>query len=248
MTRPMAPPRLRSAALAACALLLAPLSACGDEDPVKKAPPPAEAVQPEGVYAYATEGFERIGGPLPGRLAYPVTTTIAVERSGCILTERWEARPERYAEWRYCVTGTTWRLRSVTDYHEFFGNAQRRAYRCSGRPVPRPSRIRDGFRWTDRCRARSTTAVARGEVLGSARVRVGGTPVAAVHLRVRTRLGGDVRGAYTMDSWLRRADGLLLRRSFSGDSRVDAIIGAVPAHEEYELRLRSVTPRDENAS
>ena len=150
-------------------------------------------------------------------VAWPIrrTTTITVERSGCTLTERWEARPERYAEWRYCVTGTTWRLRSVTDYHEFFGNAQRRAYRCSGRAVPRPARIEEGFRWTDRCRARSTTAVARGEVLGNARVRVGEKRVTAVHLRVRTRLGGDVRGAYTMDSWLRRTDGLLLRRTFT---------------------------------
>ena len=72
--------------------------------------------------------------------------------------------------------------------------------------------------------------------------------VTAVHLRVRTRLGGDVRGAYTMDSWLRRTDGLLLRRTFRSDSRVDAIVGSVPAHEEYELRLRAVTPGSENAA
>ena len=244
----MPAPHHSFAALAACALLALSLGACGDEDGGPEPPPRPDAqTQPAGVYRYATEGFERIGGPLPGRLAYPATTTITVGRSGCALTERWEARPERYAEWRYCVTGTTWRLRSVTDYHEFFGNAQRRAYRCSGRAVPRPARIEEGFRWTDRCRARSTTAVARGEVLGNARVRVDEKRVTAVHLRVRTRLGGDVRGAYTMDSWLRRADGLLLRRTFRSDSRVDAIIGAVPAHEEYELKLRSLTPRSETA-
>ena len=236
------------AALATCALLTLSLGACGDDGGGQEPRPQPDAqTQPTGVYRYATEGFERIGGPLPGRLAYPATTTVAVGRSGCTLSERWEARPERYAEWRYCVTGTNWRLRSVTDYHEFFGNAQRRAYRCSGRAVPRPARIEEGFRWTDRCRARSTTAVARGEVLAGARVRVNGKRVAAVRLRVRTRLGGDVRGAYTMDSWLRRTDGLLLRRTFTGDSRVDAIIGAVPAHEEYELRLRSLTPGTETA-
>jgi hypothetical protein len=237
------------APLAACALLALSIGACGDEDGGREPPPRPDAqTQPAGVYSYATEGFERIGGPLPGRLAYPATTTITVGRSGCTLTERWEARPERYAEWRYCVTGTTWRLRSVTDYHEFFGNAQRRAYRCSGRAVPRPARIEEGFQWTDRCRARSTTAVARGEILGNARVRVDEKQVTAVHLRVRTRLGGDVRGAYTMDSWLRRADGLLLRRTFRSDSRVDAIIGAVPAHEEYELKLRSLTPETETVT
>lgn len=230
--------------VAACALLTFWLPACGDDPQEEAAPDKPAGAQPAGVYRYATEGFERIGGPLPGRLSYPATTTITVDSFGCTLSERWEARPERYAEWRYCITGETWRLRSVTDYHEFFGNAQRRAYRCSGRAVPRPARIPEGFRWTDRCRARRTTAVARGEVVGVERVRVGAERVTAVHLRVRTRLGGDVRGGYTMDSWLRRSDGLLVRRTFSSDSRVDAIIGSVPAHEEYELRLRSVTPDD----
>ena len=224
-------------------ILCAVLAGCGDgssEEP--QAPARPAGVQPQGVYRYATEGFERIGGPLPGRLRYPATTTITVDAFGCTLSERWEARPERYAEWRYCVTGRTWRLRSVTDYHEFFGNAQRRAYRCSGRAVPRPARIPEGFRWTDRCRARRTTAVARGEVLAIERVAVGGERVAAVRLRVRTRLGGDVRGSYEMDSWLRRSDGLLLRRTFESESRVQAIVGSVPAREEYELQLRSLRP------
>jgi hypothetical protein len=240
----MAPPRPACVALATCALVALSLGACGDKDGEQVRPArPGTKTQPSGVYRYTTAGFERIGGPLPGRLSYPRTTKITVERYGCILSERWEARPERYAEWRYCVTGTTWRLRSVTDYHEFFGNAQRRAYRCSGRAVPRPDRIQEGFRWTDRCRARRTRAVARGEVLGNERLRLAGESVTAVHLRVRTRLGGDVRGAYTMDSWLRRTDGLLLRRIFSGDSRVEAIVGQVPAHEEYELTLTSLSPQ-----
>jgi hypothetical protein len=232
---------IRCAALAL--LVLVPV-ACGNGDGDQAPTRPVANAQPEGVYRYATSGFERIGGPLPGRLAYPPTTTITVERFGCTLVERWEARPERYAEWRYCITDATWRLRSVTDYHEFFGNAQRRAYRCSGRPVPRPARIETGFRWTDRCRARRTTAVARGEVLGNEPVRVGGERVPAVRLRVSTRLGGDVRGAYVMESWLRRSDGLLLRRTFRSDTRVDAIVGSVPAHEQYELRLQSLTPRE----
>ena len=227
-------------------MLCAVLAGCGDgssEEPQEPTRP--AGVQPQGVYRYATEGFERIGGPLPGRLRYPATTTITVEAFGCTLSERWEARPERYAEWRYCVTGRTWRLRSVTDYHEFFGNAQRRVYRCSGRAVPRPAAIRPGFRWTDRCRARRTTAVARGEVVAIERVAAGGETVPAVRLRVRTRLGGDVRGSYEMESWLRRSDGLLLRRTFESQSRVQAIVGSVPAREEYELQLRSLRPGGE---
>jgi hypothetical protein len=227
-------------------LLLCVLAGCGDNGgdgvPAPRAP---GGVPPAGAYRYETTGFERIGGPLPGRLNYPSTSTVTVDASGCTLSELWEPRPERYAEWRYCVTGRTWRLRSVTDYHEFFGNAQRRAYRCSGRAVPRPATIRAGLRWTDRCRARRTTAVARAEAVAVDQVPVGGARVPAVHLRVRTRLSGDVRGAYTMDSWLRRSDGLLLRRRFVSDTRVEALVGSVPAHEEYELRLRALRPGGE---
>jgi len=220
------------------------LSSCGGSDDAAPSGDQGPAgAQPEGTYRYATTGFERIGGPLPGRLRYPATTTVTVEHSGCIVGERWSARPERYAEWRYCVGERTWRLRSVTDYHEFFGNVERRTYRCSGRAVPRPARIEEGYTWTDRCRAARTTAVARGTVAGAGRVTVDGESVPAVHLRVRTRLRGDVRGAYTMESWLRHSDGLLLRRAFTSDSRVDSVVGPVPAHEEYELRLRSLEPQ-----
>jgi hypothetical protein len=224
-------------------LLVSVVAGCGDGDGDGVSAPTGPAGVPrEGAYRYVTTGFERIGGPLPGRLNYPRTSTVTVDASGCILSELWEPRPERYAEWRYCVTGGTWRLRSVIDYHEFFGNAQRRAYRCSGRAVPRPATIRIGFRWTDRCRARRTTAVARAEAVAIERVPVGGERVPAVHLRVRTQLGGDVRGAYTMDSWLRRIDGLLLRRRLVSDTRVDALVGSVPAHEQYELRLSALEP------
>jgi len=132
----------------------------------------------------------------------------------------------------------------VLDFHEFFGNVERRTYRCRGRAVPRRDAIESGFGWTDRCRAGETVAVARGVVVGIEDVSVHGERIRAVHLRVRTQLNGDVRGAYTMDGPLVEGDGLLLRRSFVSDSLVDSIVGRVPAHEEYELRLRSTTPRE----
>jgi hypothetical protein len=77
-------------------------------------------------------------------------------------------------------------------------------------------------------------------VIAVERVAVGGERV-----RIRRRLGGDVRGSYEMESWLRRSDGLLLRRTFESETRVDAIVGSVPAREEYDLRLRSLQPRGE---
>ena len=219
------------------------VAGCGDDS---QAPAPTTApagVQPAGVYDYATEGSERIGGPLPGSHRYGPASTIRVDVAGCDLTERWEAIPERSAEWRYCITGKTWRLESVDDYHEFFGQVERNSYRCSGRRVPRPAQIEEGFRWTDRCRARRTLAVARGEVVSTGPLAAAGEQVEAVHLRVKTVLTGRATGAYVMDSWLRRSDGLLLRRTFESETRVRSAVGIVPARERYTLRIRSLTPR-----
>ena len=107
MNRPSFPPLIALCVLIPCALVALSLGSCGKDENGAETPKPAPGVQPQGVYRYATQGFERIGGPLPGRLSYPSTTTITVDSFGCTLSERWEARPERYAEWRYCVEGAT---------------------------------------------------------------------------------------------------------------------------------------------
>ena len=224
------------------ALLMLALTGCGD-DSGGETPATPEGVQPEGVYEYATTGSERIGGPLPGSHRFRPTSTVAVDISGCDLTERWDALPERWAEWRYCLTGDTWRLDSVTDHHEFFGQIEEYSYRCSGRRVPRPARIRQGFTWTDRCRTSGHSAVARGEVMSIGPLPAAGQSVEAVRLRVRTAFSGRVTGGYVMDSWLRRTDGLLLRRTFDSETRVRSTVGTVPARERYSLRIRSLSPR-----
>jgi hypothetical protein len=227
--------------VAACALAVLPASGCGDGDGESDSAA-RPSVQAPGVYEYETEGSERIGGPLPGRLSYPATTTVTVDRTGCELSERWDAGPERWTQWRYCITGGTWRLRGVTDNHEFFGRVERHSYRCTGRAVPRPARIAEGFRWTDRCRAEGIAAVAEGEVVSIGPLQAAGAAQQAVHLRVRATLTGKVRGGYTLESWLRRSDGLLLRRTMRSSTTVDSIVDDVPARERYTLRLRSTTP------
>ena len=65
----------------------------------------------------------------------------------------------------------------------------------------------------------------------------------AVRLRVRAAFSGRVTGGYVMDSWLRRSDGLLLRRTFESETRVRSAVGTVPARERYSLRIRSLQPR-----
>ena len=227
--------------ITAVALLLA-LSGCGGNSGSADEPAAPAGAQPAGTYSYETSGVEQIGGPLPGRHRYGPRSTVTVDLSGCELTERWDGTVERWVEWRYCIEGDQWELRSVTDHHEFFGRIEEYSYRCSGRQVPRPAVIKEGFRWTDRCRARRTGAVARGEVESIGPVKAAGATVEAVHLRVRTALSGRVQGAYVLDSWLRRSDGLLLRRTFDSETRVRSVVGSVPARERYSLDIRALEP------
>ena len=75
--------------------------------------------------------------------------------------------------------------------------------------------------------------VARGEVVSIGPIAAAGARVDAVRLRVRAAFTGRVTGGYVMDSWLRRSDGLLLRRTFESETRVRSAVGTVPARERY---------------
>ena len=59
---------------------------------------------------------------------------------------------------------------------------------------------------------------------------------------MRTALSGRVQGAYVLDSWLRRTDGLLLRRTFDSETRARSVVGTVPARERYTLSIRALEP------
>jgi hypothetical protein len=219
---------------------------CGEESgsSARETPPPraGAAVQKPGAYSYATDGSDRVETFVSARHRYPSSTTVTVARRGCTLLERWDALPERWSESRSCVSGTRWRLVSLVDYHEFFGESIEQRYDCAGRFIPRPALVRIGFRWTDRCRAPGATATIDGRVVGTQRLAVAGKPAPTVLLRLRARLRGRIRGENVIDSWLLRSTGLLVRREVRSDTVVDSSVGRVKGRERYSLRLRSLDP------
>jgi hypothetical protein len=230
------------------ALLLAAsmLAGCGggSGSPLPRTPPPpAAATQKPGTYSYATRGFDSVRALVTGRHEYPPRTTVTVSKEGCTLLERWDAFPERWSESRSCIEGDRWRLASLVDYHEFFGESLRERYDCSGELIPRPAQIRTGFRWTDSCRALDGAAALGGTALGGRTLKVGGKRVRTVLLRLRATLRGRVRGLNVVDSWLLRSNGLLVRREVRSDTRVDSAVGTVAGVERYTLRLRSLEPK-----
>lgn len=234
---------LRSLALVAALLAAGWLAACGgsgSKTPSRQSA--AAAVQKPGVYSYATRGADRVAAIVSARHAYPPETPVSVAKQGCDLIERWDALPERWSEFTSCVVGTRWRLLSLVDYHEFFGESLEQRYDCRGRFIPRPALIRTGFRWTDNCRSQGATATLNGTALGTKIQRVDGKPLRTVLLRLDARLRGRVRGTYVIDSWLLRSTGLLVRREVRSDTVVESSVGTVKGREHYSLKLRSLIP------
>jgi hypothetical protein len=168
---------------------------------------------------------------------------VTVEDTGCGYSERWEPRPERVTEWRFCTDGSRWRLASLYDYHEFFGQAVVQRFACRGPFVPRPPLVKIGFRWTDRCRGAGSRVTVRYVAAREQVLRVAGAKVRTVLIRARARLRGRIDGRNAYDSWLSRSKGLLVRRTVKSDTAIGSPLGKLADSERYRLALRSPTPR-----
>jgi hypothetical protein len=167
---------------------------------------------------------------------------VTVEQTGCGIGERWVPRAERSSESTFCLSGPRWRLETLVDYHEFFGQAVTQRFACSGPFVPRPPTVSPGFRWTDRCRGAGSRVTVRYEAVGEQPVTVGGKPVKTIFVRARAVLRGRINGVNRLDSWLLRKNGLLVRRSVQSDTAIDSPFGKVRDRERYTLKLRSISP------
>jgi hypothetical protein len=230
--------------LAALAAVAVWVSACGGSEPQKPSPQPPEdaTLEAPGTYSYTTRGFERLKAVFSSSHRYPRSSTVTIAREGCGFTERWEPRPERTSEWRFCVAGRRWRLAVLLDDHEFFGQLVRQRFICRGPFVPRPTVVAVGFRWTDRCRGAGSRVTVRYTVVRKQTLRVGGKRVRTVLVRARAQLHGRIDGLNLYESWLSRADGLLVQRDVTSDTAIDTPFGKVTDRERYSLRLRSLSP------
>ena len=204
---------------------------------------PGATLQPPGEYSYGTRGFERLSAIVSSGHAYPRRSPVTVSRTACGFAERWEPRPERSSDWRFCVKGARWRLIGIVDYHEFFGQPVTQSFACRGPFVPRAPTVRIGFRWTDRCRGAGSRVTVSYEALRKRGIPVGGTTVQAVLIRAKARLRGRIDGLNTYDSWLSRKDGLLVRRKVVSDTAIKTPFGNVTDRERYTIELGSLTPR-----
>jgi hypothetical protein len=234
--------------LLAVALSLAAFGgACGGsgDGGAKPTPRPVRdaSLQPSGSYLYATRGFEQLAAVVSSRHGYPKTSVVHVADNACGFSERWQPRPERWAEWRYCVRGKRWRVQTQLDYHEFFGQAVQQRFTCTGPYVPRPTVVKTGFTWTDRCRGAGSRVAVRYRAVRNQTLAVQGKPVETVLVQARAALNGRIRGVNVLDSWLSRKNGLLVRRAVTSATSIASPFGKLHDRERYSLKIRSLTPR-----
>jgi hypothetical protein len=194
-------------------------------------------IPPFGVYRYRTDGSESINTTAFSTAHnYDGVSTIILTPTRCGVMEHWQPLAERWSEGNLCVGAHSTHVIWVRDFHEFFERSKEVSYDCSGGEAPYSMQLRAGDRWQTRCASDQGTILSRVEVLGIEPVKVAGRPIDAVHLRARATLSGDPNGGDVRDSWIRRSDGLLLRRVDHSKAHVD-VSGGGDFEESYELRL-----------
>jgi hypothetical protein len=200
---------------------------------------------PEGVYVYATTGFETgDAGPAHARHDYPAQTSMTVTRDGCGSSWRWEPVENRWDDITDCMTsGTTTKVKVYDTFHEFFGVSERHTYVCSGDSWFRPPVTTAGYAWTFDCASDSAQTHTAARVVGTERVSAGDGMVDALHVHFDTTMTGRTEGTNPSDYWVALDGPYLVRKTGRVDAQVHADVGTMDYHEEYDVRLTSRRPR-----
>jgi hypothetical protein len=198
---------------------------------------------PEGVYVYATVGYEKTDALTGVRHRYPLHSTMTVTGVECGVRMRWDVLDGRSTEWVYCVTPAGWELRSQDERHTFFGRTERTTYTCDDTPI-RPARASVGLRWGVSCSTDAAEEKGTARVVGRDRFSLTGGPVATLlHIRKTTSFTGEIRGTARHDIWFHLESGLPDRIVMVSRTTNDSPVGDVHYEEDVALRLTSLVPR-----
>lgn len=195
-----------------------------------------------GVYRYRTTGEEAFDALIASTHDLDGISTITLTITECGIREYWRVLEERWSKADLCLGRQGARLKRLTEFHEFFGQSRLTEYRCRERKVPFTRDLQVGMSWQTDCRTKESRVQTRARVEALEPVVVGGTRYPAVRISSRTTLTGDPSGTASRVSWLRRSDGLLLKRTSTSSAQVEDV-GGGQVHEEFKLELISVTPR-----
>jgi hypothetical protein len=204
-------------------------------------PSPAESPIPEGVYVYATAGFEKTDALTGVTHRYPKRSTIAISATDCGVSLLWRVLKGRTTEWIYCTTPGGWELASQDERHTFFGRTEPTRYLCTGVPI-RPA-AGSVTRWRIACSTETSEERGVGRVVGREPIRVGGQTVSTEHIRRTSTLSGQIRGSSRHDVWFDSESGVPVRIVMVSRTTNDSPVGDVHYEERVTLRLVSLAPR-----
>jgi hypothetical protein len=204
--------------------------------------PAAASPVPEGVYVYATEGYEKTDALTGITHRYPRRSTITVTRDECGVRMRWDVLKGRSTTRAYCIATGGWAIASQDERHTFFGRTERTTYLCEDTRI-RPAGDATGAPWEVSCAMEAAEETGTGTVVGRELLSVSGRRVATVHVRKTTSFTGEIRGTTTHDVWLARAFGVPVGIAMLSRTTNDSPVGDVHYEEDVALRLTSLTPR-----
>lgn len=208
-----------------------------DTEPTPGGPSPI----PEGVYVYATIGYEKTDALTGVRHRYPRRSTITITSADCGASLLWRVLDGRSTEWTYCTTGGGWELRSQDERHTFFGRTERTTYICEDTPIRPPGGA--ARYWEVSCSTGPAEERGSMDLVGRERLRVNGKPVTAERVRKRTSFSGEIRGTARHDFWFDTQSGVPVKIVMVSRTTNDSPVGDVHYEEEVSLRLTSLIPR-----
>ena len=200
----------------------------------------------EGVYTYATEGYEYTNALGGARHEYPAETPVTLRRLECGgWVQRWQPLAERWDESELCpdAGGDAIAVRRFTTHHEFFQRSQRQDFTCPPTAHVYRRSAAAGQQWAWECAAGGSGISTTVTFLGVEPLRIAGADRPAAHILYESTLTGANRGTQRQERWLDPETGLNLQIKTDIDTEADSPFGAVHYEEHYVITLSSTEPR-----
>jgi hypothetical protein len=226
--------------------------------PSDKAAAPAPAAQPqqkqqaaatpgygpvvEGVYVFATKGYEQTDALAGQRHDYPSETSITIRKTDCGWLARWEPLRERWEETGMCERAAGTEMARYTMYHEFFRRGVTEDFACPGAYVQKPA-ANPGDVWTIACESKSSKVAGKVTVVGVESMNIGGQTIQATRYRYDIKVSGANEGTMVQERWLGNSPRVMARLTQVADLKVSSPFGKVGYKENYRIDLKSVRPR-----
>lgn len=205
------------------------------------APRTAYTPAPQGVYVYATEGYEETDALAGARHDYPKETTITNRKGGCGWTTRWQPLEERWEESELCETPQGTRMGRYSMYHEFFRRGVRDDFKCDG--FVQKLGARAGDSWSMVCKSPDSSAKSVNSVIGMETISVDGKALKALHMRYDIKVSGANTGRLVQDRWFSDEPRALLRMTQKANLDANSPFGKVAYRESVRIDLKSLEPR-----